>query len=95
MTNLENSKFSMSEPRPIGTRARFAFWLETRQSRLIDFVASLHCVSVVHRESEKRAMVEIKDDYDADEAWHHIRTELEEESNYVILDKMWEDALWL
>jgi hypothetical protein len=39
--------------------------------------------------------VDIKNEYDPDEAWHYIRTELEDEANYVHLDKIWEDALWL
>jgi hypothetical protein len=43
----------------------------------------------------QRALVDIKNEYDPDEAWHYIRTELEEEANYVQLDKIWEDALWL
>jgi hypothetical protein len=43
-----------------------------------------------------RVLVEISSDHDPDEAWHWIRTELEDAVNYVELDDIWEEAIkWL
>ena len=46
-------------------------------------------------ETDNRALVEIRNDHDPDEAWHWVRTELEETKRHVVLDPIWEDALWL
>ncbi|MBZ0294753.1 MAG: hypothetical protein K8L99_19480 [Anaerolineae bacterium] len=91
-----SDKFTMDEPREIGIKSRYAFWLHTSDQRLIDFTRSLLCVVAVNVTDGNRALVDIGDDYDADEAWHWIRTELEQESQVIVLDKIWEDAImWL
>ena len=93
---ISNSKFTMTEPKPYGVKTKYAFVLTTDEARLMQFVESLICVGRVNRlDDGQRALVDIKNEYDPDEAWHYIRTELEEEANYVQLDKIWEDALWL
>lgn len=40
-----------------------------------------------------RVLVTIKDTFDADEAWHWIYSELDEEAKFVRLDTFWEDAI--
>lgn len=95
MTDLNSNSFNMDEPREIGRPTRYAFWMTSSQERLFDVVANLRCVTSLKRTGPKRAHVHISDNYDADEAWHYIRTELHEESQYVHLDQIWEDALWL
>lgn len=88
--------FSMTEPADHQTSTRYAFWLKTEETRLFRFVRSLLCVADVQKVTVNTALIGIKDEYDADEAWHYIRTEIEEEASYVHLDKIWEDALmWL
>ena len=96
MNKFENDKFSMTEPQPIGTHTRFAFWLTTAEGRFFDVARDMGCVAFISEPKDNRALVEISNDHDPDEAWHWIRTELEEESQYVKLDKIWEDAIsWL
>lgn len=91
-----SEKFTMDEPREIGLTSRYAFWLTTEDKHLLAFVRSLACVAGVSETDSNRVLVDILDTHDADEAWHWIRTELEEESKVVRLDKIWEDALmWL
>ena len=85
----------MSEPRLIGTRTRFAFWLTASEERFFQVARDVNCVVAVSEPAQNRALVEISNDHDPDEAWHWIRTHLEEESQVVRLDKIWEDALWL
>jgi len=96
--NSESSqdKFTMDEPKEIGVGTRYAFWLTTMDQELFDFVRELICVASVTDSSAGRALIAIKDSYDADEEWHWIRMLLEEEVQFVKLDKIWEDALaWL
>lgn len=91
-------KFKMTEPRENRSNrdTRYSFWLMTSEIHLFDFVKTLTCVASVRKLGESRGLIAIRDEYDADEAWHYIRSELEEESQYVPLDKIWEDALmWL
>lgn len=95
MANCENELFSLSEPQEIGERSRYAFWLTAGEARFFDVARSVGCVIAVSRPRDNRALVEISNDHDPDEAWHWVRTELEEESLVVKLDKIWEDALWL
>ena len=91
-----SEKFTMDEPKEIGMKSRYAFWLHTADKRLLEFTASLSCVISVNETDGNRALVDISDEHDPDEAWHWIRTELEEESQVVVLDKIWQDALmWL
>ncbi len=96
MARETQDKFKMSEPREIGINSRYAFWLTTADKHLLEFTRSLACVTAVNETDGNRALVDISDAHDADEAWHWIRTELEEEARVVKLDKIWEDALmWL
>ena len=96
MSKFENEKFSMTEPQAIGKRTRYAFWLTASEDRFFEVVRSLRCVASVSEPEGNRALIEIHNDHDPDEAWHWIRTELEEESQFVKLDKIWEDAIsWL
>ena len=91
-----DKQFEMDEPRRIGLNTEFGFWLTTEYEALLEIVAALKCVTSVLEVEDGRSLVEISDEHDADEAWHWIRTELEEESQYVKLDKIWEDAIsWL
>jgi hypothetical protein len=95
MAQPENEKFSMSEPQAIGKRTRFAFWLTATEERFFAVARQMNCVAFVDEPQHNRALVEISNDHDPDEAWHWIRTELEEESRVVELDQIWKDALWL
>ncbi len=89
-------KFLMDEPREIGIHSRYAFWLTTTDKHLLDFAKSLACVAAVNQTDKGRALVDISDAHDPDEAWHWIRTELEDEAEIVRLDKIWENAMmWL
>ena len=92
----QDSGFRMSEPAEHGGRTQYAFWLESSQTHLFRYVRTLICIANVKMVSKDKALVAIKDSYDADEAWHYIRTELEDEAKFVELDKIWEDAMkWL
>ena len=95
MASGDNEHFSMTEPREIGRRSRYALWLTASETRFFDLVRGMRCVVAVSEPVNNRALVEISNEHDPDEAWHWIRTELEVESRVVILDKIWEDALWL
>lgn len=95
MTTSDNDKFSMSEPRPIGTRTQYAFWLTAAEERFFRVAREVGCVAHVSDPDDNRALVEISNEHDPDEAWHWVRTELEEESQHVKLDKIWEDVIWL
>ncbi len=89
-------KFLMDEPREIGIHSRYAFWLTTVDGHLLEFAKSLTCVTAVNQTDKGRALIDISDEHDVDEAWHWIRTELEDESHMICLDKIWEDAMmWL
>jgi hypothetical protein len=95
MTQPENEKFSMTEPQTIGIRTRYAFWLTATEDRFFAVARQMKCVASVSEPENDRALVEISNDHDPDEAWHWIRTELEEESQVVELDQIWKDAHWL
>ena len=84
----------MTVPKPYGTQS-YAFWLRTEKAHLFDFIKTLRPVRQIQQRGEQRALIILKGDYDADEAWHFIHTELEREANYVELDDIWNDALWL
>ncbi|MBZ0301216.1 MAG: hypothetical protein K8J31_15820 [Anaerolineae bacterium] len=93
---FQHEKFSMTEPQAIGTRSRYAFWLTASEDRFFDIARSMRCVVFVSEPDNHRSLVEISNEHDPDEAWHWIRTELEEESQDIRLDKIWEDAIsWL
>lgn len=90
----KDKKFTLTEPREYNKGTQFAFWLVTSESRLFAFTESLICVHSIARSKDGlRALINIADEYDADEAWHWVRSELEDEANIVQLDKMWMDAL--
>jgi hypothetical protein len=95
MADCENEHFPMSEPQEIGTIGQYAFWLSAAEARFFDAARAVACVCAVSDPRDNRALVEISNDHDPDEAWHWVRAELEEESLVVQLDKIWEDALWL
>ncbi len=82
-----------------GARTAFAFWFSARQDRLHLFtvLTELACVhDVLPTDDETRCLVEISDAFDPDEAWHWVRTELEEELNDIKLDGIWYDAIrWI
>lgn len=92
----DSENFKMTEPSELGIHSKYAFWLETKYEGLFDYVKTLICVAAVTGLGKTRRLIAIKDDYDADEAWHYIRTELEYEASVVMLDPIWEDAMrWL
>ena len=95
MTLSDNDSFKMTEPQQIGSRTRYAFWLTATEERFFRTAREVGCVAHVSDPNDNRALVEIHNDHDPDEAWHWVRTQLEEESLHVHLDKIWEDALWL
>jgi hypothetical protein len=95
MDNFDK-RFTMEEPREIGLRTHYAFWLTTSEKRLIRAVREAGCVARLMRSKDGRILVEIRDEFDPDEAWHYIRAAVEEAAQYVELDDIWEDAMkWL
>jgi hypothetical protein len=95
MTTPERAaRFDMRPPAEVKGGGRYAFWLRTEEERLLLAVWSMNCVASMKRSrSTGRVLVEINGDHDPDEAWHWIRTELEDAVNYVELDPIWERAL--
>ncbi len=91
------NRFEMKPPAEVKASGRYAFWFTTEERRLLATVWSMTCVASMRRSrSTGRVLVEINDEHDPDEAWHWIRTELEDAVNYVELDPMWEEAIkWL
>jgi hypothetical protein len=90
------ANFDLSEPaRHADAPTLYACWLETQIERLFGVVAQIPCVASVKRRHKHRALVAISDSFDADEAWHIIRTELEYEAQYVELDDLWDNAFLL
>ncbi len=95
MSADESRDFDLSEPQPIGINTRFACWLTCSEERYFRAILRMGCVASVSKPQNNRALVEIRNDHDPDEAWHWVRTELEETSRQVVLDPIWEEALWL
>jgi hypothetical protein len=88
------NRFDMKPPAEVNNSGRYAFWLMTAEKSLMLTVWSMNCVAAMRRSrSTGRILVEISNDHDPDEAWHWIRTELEDAVNYVVLDPMWEEAI--
>lgn len=88
--------FQMDEPRLIGTNTRYAFWLTTDTDWVVQRTAEAGCVAGVLELEDGRFLVEIDDDHDPDEAWHWVRTLLEEERRPADPDSFWEEALkWI
>lgn len=93
-------EFDMSEPYALdGWGERFAFRLNVTEPYLLEFVRTLLCVSdvrdLIESDSDDWSLVEIDNEFDPDEAWHWVRTELEDEVNNSGLDAMWREAIWL
>lgn len=100
MEELEriDPQFDMGEPYPLdGWGERFAFRLSVNEPYLIEFVRSLLCISDIRDMSDHDDwnLVEIDNEFDPDEAWHWVRTELEDEVNNSGLDALWREAIWL
>ncbi|GEM_PF-1439230 len=95
--DITDPKFDMSEPYALdGWGERFAFWLTVSEPYLVEFIRSLICVVDLREiENEERILVEMDNEFDPDEAWHWIRTELEDEVNNSGLDSLWREAIWL
>jgi hypothetical protein len=90
-------RFEMKPPAELRTSGRYGFWLQTDEKRLLVTVRAMRCVEAMKRSRRTgRVLVRISDEHDPDEAWHWIRTELEEAVNTVELDSIWEDAIkWI
>ncbi len=98
MTNQQPShRFDMGIPKVFRHGDHYGFWLNTTEKRLLTAVYAMRCVAGMKRHRPSgRILVEISMDHDPDEAWHWIRSELEDAVNYVELDDIWEDAIkWL
>ncbi|RMG73420.1 MAG: hypothetical protein D6711_10935 [Chloroflexi bacterium] len=96
MSHFHSSpNFKMTKPMKLGIHDKYTFWLETNQPYLFDYVKTFICVDAVTGLNNTRRLVSIKDEYDADEAWHYIFTELECESSTVVLDEIWENFIRL
>lgn len=93
--------FDMGEPfalNPDYPIEHFAFWFSTNEPYLVEFVREQPCVRDVREstlEDDDRFLVEIDNEFDPDEAWHWIRTDLEDEVNNSGLDALWREAIWL
>ncbi|MBI1277916.1 MAG: hypothetical protein GC179_07290 [Anaerolineaceae bacterium] len=90
-------RFAMSVPHPFRQSEQYGFWLTTTEKRLLTAVYAMRCVAGMKRHRPSgRVLVEISDEHDPDEAWHWIRSELEDAVNYVELDSIWEEAIkWI
>ena len=95
MNTGDPQDFSLGEPQPIGINTRYACWMTASETRYFNAIRKVGCVASVSTPRNNRALVEIRNDHDPDEAWHWVRTQLEETSRQVILDPIWEEALWL
>lgn len=91
--------FVMDEPRQIAMNTDYGFWLTTEHENVLNIVAAMGCVAAVLEVEDGRFLVEISDDHDPDEAWHWIRSGIEEALTAipdVELDPIWEEAIrWL
>jgi hypothetical protein len=88
--------FSIDEPRPVAMHTLYGCWLTTERADLIEVLAELTCVAAVLEIEDNRYLVEISDDHDADEAWHWMRSALEDAVTNVELDPIWEEAMkWI
>ena len=98
MTSQQSAhRFAMGVPQAVKHTNQYGFWLTTTEKRLLTAVYAMRCVAGMKRHRPTgRVLVEISDEHDPDEAWHWIRSELEDAVNYVELDPIWEDAIkWL
>jgi len=90
-------RFAMGVPQTYKQGDQYGFWLTTTEKRLLTAVYAMRCVAGMKRHRPSgRVLVEISNEHDPDEAWHWIRSELEDAVNYVELDDIWEEAIkWL
>lgn len=98
MTNPQPQQpFIMGTPQALDQNDHYAFWFTTTEKRLLSAVYNMRCVTAMKRHRPTgRVLVQISTDHDPDEAWHWIRSELEEVVNTVELDDIWVDALkWI
>ena len=102
-----DAEFDMGAPFALNPDApieHFAFWFSTNVPYLIEFVRAQPCVRDVREPADDadhqddlnaHFLVEIDNEFDPDEAWHWIRTDLEDEVNNSGLDAIWREAIWL
>jgi hypothetical protein len=98
MTSQQSEqRFEMGIPQVYKRGDQYGFWLTTTEKRLLTTVYAMRCVAGMKRHRPSgRVLVEISTDHDPDEAWHWIRSELEDAVNYVELDDIWEEAIkWI
>lgn len=93
---VSDDRFSMTEPMEMEPN-RFFFQFSTSDQYLYEFLESIICIrSIAIAADGTSALVEIDNEFDPDEAWHWVRTELEEEINTVHLDNIWVEAIkWI
>ena len=96
-TTHSQERFVMGTPQALPQDDQYAFWFTTTEKRLLSAVYSMRCVAAMKRHRPTgRVLVQISTDHDPDEAWHWIRSELEDTVNYVELDDIWVEALkWI
>lgn len=92
--------FDMGEPfalTPDSLIEHFGFWFSTNEPYLVEFMRAQPCVSDVRdpMDDTDHVLIEIDNEFDPDEAWHWIRTDLEDEVNNSGLDALWREAIWL
>lgn len=90
-----DDKFTMTEPVEV-EHGRYAFRFSTSETDLIDFVSTLACVrNITLLDKDGAALVELDNEFDPDEAWHWVRTEIEDELA-TQLDDIWYEAVkWI
>lgn len=97
LMNTPNARFEMDRPLAMRGSEHYGFWLTTAEKKLLVRVRSMNCVADMKRSRQTgKVLVAIHDDHDPDEAWHWIRSELEDAINEVELDSIWENAIkWI
>ena len=93
----KQAEFKMGVPGPYGQSSKYAFWMTASDKKLLTTVRGMGCVAGMKQSRfSGQVLVEISNEHDPDEAWHWIRTELEEAINEVELDDIWTEALkWI
>ena len=93
----KQAEFEMGVPGRYGQNSKYAFWMTASDKKLLTTVRAMNCVAGMKRSrTSEHVLVEISNEHDPDEAWHWIRTELEEAVNEVELDDIWIEAIkWL
>lgn len=91
----ESRLYTMSEPGEIGLNTRYGFNFTTANKRLLRVIQEVPCVYGVLRTHRGKFLIELRDEHDPDEAWHWVRTEIEEFEHFLEVDGLWGDAIWL